>query len=745
MKKNVLSLFFALYSLFSLSAQNQVDTLNVIELEPVEVLAIRETKTLRNQPLAYSFIPASTVEKANINSLHDLSAFVPNFTMLNYGSKITSSIYVRGIGSRMNEPSVGLYVDDVPYLDKSAFDFGFYDIANIDFLRGPQGTLYGRNAIGGMIRINTLSPFDFQGTRLSASYGTANDQLYRLSHYQKINDNLALSLAGYYHGNDGFFKNEFTGKKDELQSFGGRFKLEWKLNPLWKMAFSAIYDNTSQLAYPYAPYNVETGEIGEVNYNEKASYNRDILNTGLTVQRRSSNLLFTSATSFQHLNDEMKIDNDFTPVPIFYLTQKQNINAVTQEFVLRSRRQNNYQWVTGTFGFYKHSDIDAPMTFREGALGHLVPELPSFIVSEESEFPGKFIIPAYGAALYHESSYKLWDKLTLTAGIRFEYEKTSMDYNTSADMTINVRPPGSPVTIPYPTATSIGGKITQDFWGILPKIAAKYDFNEQYNIYASVSRGHKTGGFNFQMFSDVLQQNLMSQMPPMGGLQIPEPVDNEEIKKMIPYKPEYTINYEIGTHSEIIKHRLFVDLAVFYIDYTDQQIVTFSSANTGSRRMENAGRSESPGVEATVRARITNDLNANLAYGYTHAKFKKYDSAEGNFTGNFVPLVPRNTFSIGADYTLRTNLSFLDKVVFSAQYNGLGKIYFTEENLVSQDFYGTLDGNITLEKGKFSLNFWTKNLLNEEYKAFYFTSLDKDFVQRGNPRQLGITARVRFS
>jgi outer membrane receptor protein involved in Fe transport len=716
----------------------------VVELATVNVVSVKSTAPLRNQALSYSMISGTQADESTVHSLHDLSGMVANFIMPDYGSKITSSIYVRGIGSRMNEPSVGLYVDDIPYLDKSAFDFDFYDIQNIVLRRGPQGTLYGRNSIGGLIDISTLSALDYQGTNLSASYGTANDQRYRLSHYQKIGDNLGISLAGYYHNNDGYFKNTFTGDKDEQESFGGRFKLEWKLAPLWKLTASAVYDNTAQLAYPYAPYrryNEVAGKIGEINYNEEGAYKREMLNAGLTLQRRSSNLLFTSATSFQHLNDEMNIDQDFTPAAIFALTQKQQQNAVTQEFVFRSNGQTNYQWVTGAFGFYKHSDVNAPMIFRKGALGALVPNMPPFIVSQETEIPGHFVIPAYGAALYHESSYKFWDKLTLTAGIRVEYEETRMDYNTSADMMVLATPPGSPMSIPYPTDAAIAGKITQNFWDILPKIALKYDFNSQYNIYALVSRGHKTGGFNFQMFSDVLQRELMNDMPERFVAHDNTPVD---LKKMLSYKPEYTLNYEIGTHSEIVRNRLFIDLAAFYIDYTDQQIVTFSSADTGKRMMENAGRSSSIGAEAALRARLTDNLNANLAYGYTHATFEEYNSDEGDFEGNFVPLVPRSTFSAGADYTVNTNASWLDKIIFQAQYSGFGKTYLTEQNNIAQPFYGTFNGSIAFEKGGFSLNFWTKNLFNEDYKTFYFTSLGNDFVQQGKPRQLGVSAKYSF-
>ena len=756
MKKIITCLFLLLIIKSTVSAQNETpaDSLDyhrfsnlalthnpsTVVLDEINVTSSRENKSFKNQPVAYSFIPAAKIESTNMNSLHDLSMVVPNFTMPDYGSKITSSIYVRGIGSRMNEPSVGLYVDDIPYLDKSAFDLGFYDIKDIALLRGPQGTLYGRNTIGGLIKINTLSPLDYQGTRAFASYGNANDQLYKLSHYQKIGNNVGISLAGYYHHNDGFFTNEFNGKKDYTESFGARFKTEWRMNQKWNMKLSAVYDNTSQRAYPYAAYDVETGEVGAIDYNENGTYKRELFNTGLSFQRKSSNLLFTSASSFQYLDDQMKIDQDFTADSILALTQNQKINNVTQEFVFRSRGDSKYQWVAGAFGFYKKSNVDAPMIFREGALSALVENLPPFIVSQEADFPGKFDIPAYGSALYHQSSYTFWNKLTLTAGIRFEYEQTSMDYNTSAEMVVNVTPPSPrPMTIPYHVGDTIQGKVTQDFFGVLPKVAAKYDFNDKYNIYASVSRGYKTGGFNFQMFSDVLRQELMNQMP-----SVPHYETDADIKDIIAYKPEYTINYEIGTHSEIISKKLYVDAALFYIDYTNQQIVTFASTNMGNRRTENAGRSESLGAEATIVYNIFENLSANVSYGYTKATFKKYNTGEHDFAGNYIPLVPQNTFSVSADYRLKINRNFLDQIVFRAQYNGAGKIYFTENNNVSRNYYGLLNGSISFEKGKFNLNCWTKNALNEEYIVFYFTSLNNSFVQQGKPRQFGISAQMKF-
>ena len=732
----------------------------LINLEEVEVRVTRETTALRQQPVSYTFLSGDRLERTNLNSLGTLSAVVPNFVMPDYGARITSTIFVRGIGSRMNEPSVGLYVDDIPIMDKSGFDFDFFDIRSIEFLRGPQGTLYGRNAIGGLIRINTLSAFDFQGTRWFASLGNFGDIRLRASYYGKVNENLAISYGISAHRNTGFFKNEYRDEKDFLRSFNGRFRLEWRINPLWNLNFSLNSDLTRQNAFPYAPFDIETGEIGIVSFNEQAAYQRDIINLGLSLQRRSENLLFTSATSYQFLDDEMRIDQDFTPEPILALTQKQRINAFTQEFVFRSRGTSNYQWVAGAFGFYKNSAVNAPLTFHRDALRHLTGGvLPAFIVSRETVIPGQFDIPTFGVALYHQSSYRLWDRLTLTAGLRVEHERTSMDFDTHARMILEVRPPMPPNAQMqlFHTHDSIYGNIAQNFFAVLPKFALVYDINDRHSVFATISRGHKTGGFNFQMFGSVMQQNLMSQMPSMGGMVMPEPIDKDSIRNMIAYRPEFTVNYEIGLRSELIPNRLFTDVAIFYIDYTDQQIVTFSSTNLGARRMENAGRSRSLGAEASVRARITNHLFANVAYGFTHATFREFDDirreadgtwVETNFAGNFLPLVPRNTLSASAEYFLPTEnirpLRFLDNVVFRAQYNGVGKIYFTEENLISQDFYGTVNGSISFVRNDFSLNFWASNLFDTEFKTFYFTSLNNHFVQRGRPRQVGVSMNWNF-
>ena len=152
-----------------------LDTLKVVDVEEILVIAApKENRKLRELPTAVTLLSQQDMQNAQVNSIKNLTSVVPNMFIPDYGSRLTSAVYIRGIGSRINTPSVGLYVDNIPYIDKSAFDFSYADVERIDVLRGPQGTLYGRNAMGGLIKVHTKSPFSYQGTDFRMGAGTYN-------------------------------------------------------------------------------------------------------------------------------------------------------------------------------------------------------------------------------------------------------------------------------------------------------------------------------------------------------------------------------------------------------------------------------------------------------------------------------------------------------------------------------------------------------------------------------------------
>ena len=171
-------------------AEELGDTVNLRELT---VVATKENSPYREQPLSVSTLGLQTLQANQIWSLKGVSYLVPNFYMPDYGSRLTSAIYIRGIGSRINTPAVGLYVDDVPYHDKSAFDFNLCDIERIDVLRGPQGTIYGRNTMGGLVKVYTRTPMTYEGTNLNLGYATKdNHRRASITHYHHPTDKLAF-------------------------------------------------------------------------------------------------------------------------------------------------------------------------------------------------------------------------------------------------------------------------------------------------------------------------------------------------------------------------------------------------------------------------------------------------------------------------------------------------------------------------------------------------------------------------
>ena len=183
---------------------------NTYELSEIKVVASKNNAKLKEMPASISIVSAKAIQEMGTKSLSAITGAVPNVFMPDYGSKLTSPIYIRGIGSRINSPSVGLYVDRVPYFEKAAFAFDFFDVEQIEVLRGPQGTLYGRNTMGGIINIITKSPMTFQGTNINLTTGTYGCYNISGGHYGKIGDNFGYSVAINYLHNDGFFKNNFN-------------------------------------------------------------------------------------------------------------------------------------------------------------------------------------------------------------------------------------------------------------------------------------------------------------------------------------------------------------------------------------------------------------------------------------------------------------------------------------------------------------------------------------------------------
>lgn len=743
---------------------NESDTIKSYAIDEVVVTSsTKETNDFRYLPGSVSILSPQMIANRQVDALKDLSSFVPNLYMPDYGSKLTSAIYIRGVGARSSGQSVGVYVDNIPYLDKSSFDFELTDIQRIEVLRGPQGTLYGRNAMGGIINVYTLSPFSYQGTRVSLSGGNYGQFKAKASHYNKVSDNVGISIGGYYDRNDGFFRNEYTGRRaDYEESAGGRFKLDWRVSPNFMASYTFTYDYADQGAFPYGLYDKETGKIAPVSINDPSTYNRNMLANHLLLEYKNDYFTLTSTTGFQYLKDNMHMDQDYTSRSVFILNQRQKQKAWSEELAIKSNTSGNYQWSFGLYGFHNDLHTEGPVTFKEDGIANLQtifkkindnPNMPIYlrITDKELYIPGSFDTPSYGGAIFHQSTYNnlFVEGLSITAGVRLDYEKQKLDYNSTAKMNMGVSmSEKGPILMDLSDsyeASVIDVNTSQDFWQVLPKVSLKYQCTPRTFSYLSVAKGYKTGGYNVQLSADVMrsqmQYDMMSSFSAMmPNITITEPAPIEDVAA---YEPENSWNYEMGVRSELIPDHLQAEMTLFYMDISDLQLTRFVDSGNG-RILTNAGKARSYGVELSLQAKIIDGLTADANYGFTRATFRDYNNGVDDFKGNFIPYTPRHTLSLGLHYQKLLRNCWLDQFNASAQFTGAGKIFWNEQNDIDQNFYGTLNAKVGVRKGIINVNVWSRNITDTRYSAFYFESFNNPFIQLGKPFQIGAEVAIAF-
>jgi outer membrane receptor protein involved in Fe transport len=699
MKKLIFLILPVYFYTQSVQAQDSAepDSIKQYRLDEIIIKSPKYNRNVFDIPAAASMVPARMIENSKVENLTDISGIVPNFFMPDYGSKLTSPVYIRGVGNRINTPSVGLYVDDIPYFEKSAFNFDFYDVERIEVLRGPQGTLYGRNAMGGLINVITNAPDEKRRTSVAVDYGNFNQVRSNITHNQPIGKKVAVLANLRQNHNDGFYTNLFNNSQvDKINSYSGRVKILFEPTKQLKAAVNVQYEDSKQGGYPYAIFNDETLQASDINYDSESIYNRNMLSTGLNLQYAAPDFVLRAVSSFQKVDDLQGIDQDFTPQSLFYVDQDQKLDMFAQEINIQSKENKTYDWLFGVFGFKQL--LDKSVTVEYGEDGRIKYKLPY----SEYYYTKWYDNSNSGFAFFHQSTLK-FGGFSVSAGIRADYEKATLDYVYDK--------------FPNGTQTNVESAVSDmDFFEILPKIALKYTVSEYLTPYATVAKGYNSGGFNATF-------------------------EREEDRS---FKPEHSWNYEAGIKAKWLQQRIYANLAFFYIDWTNQQIYQTVPSGTGSM-LTNAGKSESKGVEFEFKILPAKNLETWLAVGYNEARFVEYIKDEDeDYSGNYIPYVPKYSFNIGGNYGVDVNKSWLDKVRFHLTYNGFGKHYWDEDNVAYQDFYGLLNHRVSFEKDNITFSFWGKNILNENYNSFYFQALGNSYAQIGKPASLGVNLKVTF-
>lgn len=685
------------------------------QLEDVIVSAQKRDESLQKLPFSISAFSAKDVQAYRLWNIRDLTALVPNLYSANPGDDRNVTA-IRGITSTSYDPAVATYIDGVNQFNLDTYIPQLFDIERIEVLRGPQGTLYGRNAMGGAINIITKAPTNEASGTMEVNVGNYGQQRYNIAWRQPlVKDKLFLGVAGMYGRQAGFFINDFTGDRhDKQNSIAGNYYLKYIVSPQWTITANVKHRNGRN----HGPFTL-LGSLADfatdpyrLNQNATTKMLDNSFNSSLSINYAGQHINFSSQTAWQsnHRYYDQPIDGDFSPIDGVTIKNNygrdwNNVKVWTQEFKFSSPAhvQSALNWTAGAYLF--HQDVPNKQATHFGEQADLMgsPEKNFSIITTAN---GK----ALGAALFGQLSYALTDRLALTAGLRYDYEHKEQrvlgEYQLDSD--------SEPVFETQPDTSA-----SASFKAFSPKVSIHYELSDVHMLYGSYSRGYRSGGFT-SLSSDPSQ-------PPLHK-----------------FKPEYSNNYEIGIKNQFMDNRLRLNMAIFYTTVTDVQVPTLvlPDAMTITR---NTGNLHSRGVELELAFNPIKDLTFSNNLGYTDAKYKALkiaqQGAEVDLNGNRQLYTPQmtNTFTGQYSYTLVKQKNI--KLTGRGEWLALGKQYFDLSNTISQSGYSLFNAQLGVSCPYIGISVWGRNLGGKKYIAYAY---DFGAVRTGDPKTYGVTLTGRF-
>lgn len=709
----------------------------VKHLDPVVVYSQRRSEDLRSVPASVSAFSPAKIERENIVSVKDITLRIPNFYMPDYGNKVNSQIYIRGIGSKFTTPSVAFYVDYVPYFEKSTFDYELFDIKSIEVFRGPQGSLFGRNAIGGVISIFSKEPSETMRNTLVASYGERNFMNFKFSH-SKSYGKFGVSASASYTKRDGFFTNTYDNSKvDNVEQFNSRIALTYKATPTFDIKLIGSFGFNNDGGNPYNVYDTTSYKFKDVSYNHKSYYTRNVVNGALVLSKKIGDFELRNVSSYQYFQDHQHLDQDYTAEDLYVSNFYQYQNLATNELVFLTPKAWKWESVTGVFAFKQWFDKGIKIENGKDVYRYI----GTRNVSETKNIPDATNHTqtgdrSEGLAFFHSSQVKdiLTEGLNVSIGARLDFEKKSFDYTNATTLPnpIVIPTPNGNISIPLPPSMPNPIVVSRDYSTdklvFLPKATISYNLSEQ-NVYASWSVGYKSGGFNTSF--------------------------DQSKPESIAYDPEYAENVEVGVKTQWLDSRLRINASAFYIDWRNQQINVFLTSGQGLM-VTNAGHSFSKGFELEMSAIPVTNLQVYGSYGYVVAKYLDYkESATVSYDGNYIPLVPRSTFDAGATY----RLPFGDgesSLLFGLDFQRVGKHYWNDANGFAlfknspayQNAWFNLNSVVGYSYKSIDVNVRVKNITNERYNTYMFEyeveKFQRLYAQKNRPRMVFVELSYRF-
>lgn len=704
---------------------------SALELEEIIVTARKRAESLQDTPLSIRALGQFELEQRNITTLGDLTGAVPNLVINSGISRNNAGIFIRGIGqgdrSVTFDPGVGLYIDGVYRARMNGAMLELLDIERIEVLRGPQGTLFGRNTIGGAMNVLTTKPADEFGLRVKVgvgNYDLISGQV--MIDVPLIPDRLLSRLSVGYTDRDGVTKNVLTRDRWDDKNFFG-IKLDLRYLATDDLSFDLAIDRSrrrqesngaqctllnpnAQMMYVASLFGLDyagtceaSSQLGERRFSLDYPSRDDGDELGFSLTATwdvNDQLAVKSITSWRKLEWALNETFDGTHLPIYDSRNPGSEQKQwSQEFQFQGEALDGHlKWTTGLYAF--REEVERPAYSDQVMLNRFAVRLR------------KTDNKAY--AVYGQGTYDFSDAWSLTAGIRYTYEKRKF---------INQE-----ITLPSGAITDFV-KVGDTFDAVTPMLSLAWHPWEDLMLYTSWAQGYKSGGFNSRANVD-------------------------EPESLEPYDEETVDTYEIGVKSSWFQRRLTLNGALFYSDYEDiQQNITAVSSDGGPVSVvRNAGKARVQGIEIDLDALLTANWRLRGSYGYTDAKYKVFRSFNpstlqyDDLSSLEFPNTPKNTVSLSLEWVLPIHIRGLEETTLQLDYNHADSTYnnVTNTESIKRRSLDLFNAQLTfaINQGNTRVMLWGKNLTNQIYYRSGFELADSFGIgQRffSEPRTYGVT------
>lgn len=684
----------------------------------IVVTAQRREQRLQDVPVAVTAVSQDALRDIQATNIGDLQGVVPNLT-LHDGDASNAVVYIRGVGQidslSFADPGVGIYLDDV-YLGRAQGAFlTVYDVDRVEVLRGPQGTLYGRNTIGGAVKFVSSALSNDPTYRAELTLGSYDDvELSGAIGGALIEDSLLAKAAVSFIRRDGFSDNAFDGRDDgDKRQFAGRVAMEYRAGSDFRLRLNVdgSRDRPDTSRTParatsvFGLYPPTTNDPFQVDANFNQLSDLDTFGVSLTADWNiGSSISLKSISAYRRMVYKANLDTDATPLDLFGVYVDQHQHQLSQE-VQVTYTGDRLNAVAGLFYFDE----------KDRTLSGLFAPALGLVTAGTNRQHNR------SAAAYGQLSYEFVDRLSLIAGLRYTSEHK--DFARTQELF----PPTTSLPVPLGTGLLVTDLTMEKSWNSFsPKVGLDYRPSDDVLLYASISRGFKSGGFD-------------------GRADTPE--------RAKPYDPETLWAYEIGVKSTLLDRRLTANLALFYNDYTNLQLSSFTAAADGSfsALFTNAGAATIRGAEFELAARPVPGLAINFQLGYLDAQYDRYIGPGGNDISRLRKLVnaPEWSGRLGVKY--RIDLGDRGGLSIGGDASYRSKTYPTvsSSEILAQPGYILVDAFVrwASAKERYYVQVGGKNLTNKRYRTHGFDlsdSLGYQLAYYGDPRVFRVTFGTRF-